>query len=179
MNYYARYFDNEEVFNNIGDLTDFLSDILHDDFTQELSNDVIAFCSDKTNFPRHFRLPDKTTFIIIKTNSQTLDEFKTRGANGGVLPGGSTAKEEHRTIYDETAPGMYDVTITFRRAIVNPDSRKCLYVDETFQAQIHAETQRQCYDTVMDYLRNNPEVDARSQYPSIRSSNFQATLMQQ
>ncbi len=179
MNYYARYFDNEEVFNNIADLTDFLSDILHDGFTQELANEVVAFCSDKTNFPRHFRLPDKTTFIIIKTNSQTLEEFKTRGANGGVLPASTPAREEQKSAYDEINPGTYDVTIVFRRAIVNPDSRKCLYVDETFQAQILADSQRQCYDTVLDYLRNNPEVDARSQYPSIRSNNFQATLIQQ
>lgn len=81
MNYYVRYFDNEEVLNNVDELINFLSGIFHDDLTQELTDEVVGFCNDKTNFPRHFRLPNKTTFIIIKTNSQTLEEFKTRGAN--------------------------------------------------------------------------------------------------
>ena len=179
MNYYIRYFDNEEVFNNVDDLTNFLSEILNGDLTQELTDEVVGFCLDKTNFPRHFRLPNKTTFIIIKSNSQTLEEFKTRGANGGAFPSGTQAKEEQKSTYDEVAPGMYDVTITFRRTIVNPDTRKCLYTDEVFQVQMLAESQRHCYDVVVDYLRNNPEVDARSQYPSIRSNNFQATLIQQ
>lgn len=179
MNYYVRYFDNEEVLNNVDELINFLSGIFHDDLTQELTDEVVVFCNDKTNFPRHFRLPNKTTFIIIKTNSQTLEEFKTRGANGGAFPGNASTKEEQKSVYDDVVPGLYDVTLTFRRAVVNPETRKCLYADEVFQVQMLAESQRHCYDVVIDYLRNNPEVDARSQYPSIRSNNFQATLIQQ
>ena len=179
MNYYIRYFDNEEVLNNVDELIDFLSEILHGELTPELTEEVVGFCLDKTNFPRHFRLPNKTTFIIIKTNSQTLEEFKTRGANGGAFPGNPPVKEEQKSAYDEVVPGIYYVTITFRRAIVNPETKKCLYADEVFEVQMLAESQRHCYDVVVDYLRNNPEVDARSQYPSIRSNNFQATLIQQ
>ena len=56
MNYYVRYFDNEEVLNNVDELINFLSGIFHDDLTQELTDEVVGFCNDKTNFPRHLLL---------------------------------------------------------------------------------------------------------------------------
>lgn len=175
MNYYARYFDSEGVFPTPEDLVDFISSIPQILMTDELSDAIHKFCTDKTSFPRHFRLPNKNTFIVIKTNASTLDEFKTRGANGGIVP--EEPKEVKHTAADEIRPGMYSVCINFRRAIVNPETRKCSFVDEIFEAEMLAQSQRQCFDVVVDYLKNHPDVDIRSQYPSIRSSNFKAVLI--
>jgi hypothetical protein len=50
-------------------------------------------------------------------------------------------------------------------------------VEETFEAEMLAQSQRQCFEVVMEHLKNHPDVDPRSQYPSIRSSNFSATLL--
>lgn len=176
MNYYARYFDSEGVLPSPQDLVDFIGSIPQITMTEELSDAILKFCSDKTSFPRHFRLPNKNTFIVIKTNAATLDEFKTRGANGGAMP----VEENNvpkQTAADEIRPGKYDVKMTFRRAVVNPETRKCFFVEETFGVEMLAQSQRQCFDVVIDYLKNHPDVDSRSQYPSIRSSNFQATLV--
>ena len=80
---------------------------------------------------------------------------------------------------DEIRPGMYDVSITFRRAIVNPETRKCSFVEEAFRVEMLAQSQRQCFDVVIEHLKKHPDIDARSQYPSIRSANFKALLIQE
>lgn len=174
MNYYARYFDSEGVFNTPQALVDFIASIPQIMMTDELAGAIYKFCEDKTSFPRHFRLPNKHTFIVIKTNASSLDEFKTIGANGGVLP--AEAKENKNAAVDELRPGKYHVCITFRRAVVNPETAKCTFVEEPFEAEMLAQSQRQCYDEVIDYLKNHPDLDSRSQFPSIRSVNFTATL---
>ncbi len=175
MNYYARYFDSEGVFHTPQALVDFIASIPQIIMTDELAGAMLKFCEDKTSFPRHFRLPNKHTFIVIKTNASSLDEFKTIGANGGVLP--AEVKEAKNLAVDELRPGKYRVSITFRRAIVNTETRKCVFVEEPFEVEMQAQSQRQCYDVVIEYLRNHPDLDARSQFPSIRSANFSATLM--
>lgn len=177
MNYYARYFDSEGVFSSPQSLIDFISSIPQIIMTEELATAILKFCEDKTSFPRHFRLPNKNTFIVIKTNSATLDEFKTRGANGGVMP--VENKETKCLAVDEIRPGVYEVRMNFRRAIVNPDTRKCGFVEESFEVEMLAQNQRQCFDVVIDYLKSHPDIDPRSQYPSIRSSNFSATLIKE
>lgn len=176
MNYYARYFDSEGVFPTPDALVDFIAGIPQITMTEELSDAIRKFCVDKTSYPRHFRLPNKHTFIVIKTNSETLDEFKTRGANGGVMP--AESKEAKQSPTDEIRPGKYAVSITFRRAIVNPETHKCGFVEETFEVEMLAQSQRQCFEVVTEYLRNHPDIDTRSQYPSIRSSNFKAALLE-
>lgn len=182
MNYYARYFDSEGVFPTPQTLVGFISSIPQIIMTEDLADAIIKFCEDKTSFPRHFRLPNKNTFIVIKTNASTLDEFKTRGANGGLLP--SEPREpreprEFRSLAETIRPGLYNVTMTFRRAIVNPDTRKCGFVEERFEVEMFAQSQKQCFDRVLEHLRNHPDVDERSQYPSIRSSNFRATFIRE
>lgn len=177
MNYYARYFDSEGVFPSPQALVDFISSIPQISMTEELSEAILSFCADKTSFPRHFRLPNKNTFIVIKTNASSLDEFKTRGANGGVIP--NENKESKVTSADEIRPGIYNVQMIFRRAIVNPETRKCSFVEDNFEVEMLAQSQRQCFEVVLEHLKNHPDVDPRSQYPSIRSSNFTATLIKE
>lgn len=177
MNYYARYFESEGVFSSPQALVDFLSGVPQIEMTEELSGAIFQFCADKTSFPRHFRLPNKSTFIVIKTNAVTLDEFKTRGANGGVVP--ADQKEHKHIAADDIRPGMYNVRMHFRRAIVNPETKKCCFVDDDFEVEMLAQSQRQCFDVVVEHLKNHPDVDPRSQYPSIRSSNFTATLIKE
>ena len=175
MNYYARYFDSEGVLPTPQALVSFIASIPQILMTEELSEAILKFCADKTSFPRHFRLPNKSTFIVIKTNAVTLDEFKTRGANGGVIA--VENKELKQAPVDEIRPGRYEVQMVFRRAIVNPETRKCSFVEETFEVEMLAQSQRQCFEVVMEHLKNHPDVDSRSQYPSIRSANFSAKLI--
>jgi hypothetical protein len=175
MNYYVRYFDSEGVFPTPQNLIEFLSNVPKILMTEELADAILKFCEDKTSHPRHFRLPNKSTFIIIKTNATTLDEFKLRGANGGIVP--IECKESIPSSIDELRPGMYNVKVNFRRALVNPETKKCGFVDELFEVEMLAQGVRHCFDVVIDYLKKHPDVDPRSQYPGIKSSNFSATLI--
>ena len=177
MNYYARYFDDEGVFSSADELTDFIASLPSINMTDELAFDIQEFCCEQTTYPRHFRLPNKTTFIVIKTNSQTLEEFKTRGANGGCAVPQNQQKADNISPYDQIVPGRYMVRMQFRRAYVNPLTNKCLYSDDEIQISMLAQSQRQCYDEVVEYLRSREDIDQRSQYPSIRSNNFSATLV--
>ncbi|MBR5466548.1 MAG: hypothetical protein IKU79_03985 [Bacteroidaceae bacterium] len=186
MNYYVRYFDSEEVLSSPEALVEYVASIPQIIMTEELADAILKFCEDKTSFPRHFRLPNKNTFIVIKTNAETLEEFKTRGANGGSLtpqqPSDSDNlenKEVKVSPADEIKPGLYDVTMIFRRAIVNPETRKCSFVEETFRVEMLAQSQRQCFDVVIEHLKSHPDIDSRSQYPSIRSTNFKAVIVQE
>ena len=176
MNYYVRYFETEGVFPTPQALVEFVANIPQITMTDELADGIYGFCEDKTSFPRHFRLPNKNTFIVIKTTASTLEEFKERGASANSA-NAAEQKEVKLSPADEIHPGRYNVKMVFRRAIVNPDTRKCSFVEETFEVEMLAQSQRQCFDVVIDYLKNHPDVDSRSQYPSIRSSNFQATLV--
>lgn len=180
MNYYARYFDSEGVFPTPEALVDFIANIPQILMNDELADAILSFCADKTSHPRHFRLPNKNTFIVIKTNATSLDEFKTRGANGGTVP--SEPKEPSApkpSLADEIKPGKYEVKMVFRRAIVNPETRKCSFVEETFEVEMLAQSQRQCFEVVLEHLKNHPDIDPRSQYPSIRSAaNFSARLIE-
>ena len=56
---------------------------------------------------------------------------------------------------EEIRPGMYDVRINFRRAIVNPETRKCSFVEEEFCVEMFAQSKRHCFDAVLDYLKNH------------------------
>ena len=178
MNYYVRYFDSEGVFSTVADLKDFVASIPRINMTDDLAQAIQQFCDDNTNYPRHFRLPNKTTFIIIKTNAQSLEEFKLRGANGGQLPQPVRKETPAPTpTYDELRPGMYEVTMVFRRAFVNPETGKCHYADDEIVVNMLSQSQRQCYDVLVEYLRGRDDVDSRSQFPGIRSENFKAAIL--
>ena len=178
MNYYVRYFDSEGVFSTVEDLKDYVASIPRINMTEDLAQAIQQFCDDNTNYPRHFRLPNKTTFIVIKTNALTLEEFKLRGANGGQLPQPvHKEKEPVVSVYDELRPGLYEVTMCFRRAFVNPETGKCHYAEDEIVVNMLSQSQRQCYDILLEHLHGRGDVDPRSQYPSIKSDNFKATLL--
>ena len=180
MNYYARYFDSEGVFSTPEALVDFIANIPQILMNEELANAILSFCADKTSHPRHFRLPNKNTFIVIKTTATSLEEFKTRGANGGIVSADSKEQNAPQiSPLEEIKPGKYEVRMVFRRAIVNPETRKCSFVEETFEVEMLAQSQRQCFEVVLEHLKNHPDIDPRSQYPSIRSAaNFSAKLVE-
>ena len=172
MNYYARYFDTENVLKTPEELVAFLAGIPGLDMDNDLAQQIYAFCDEQTNQPRHFRLPNRKTFIVIKTTSPSLQEFKARGANGGI-----STLQQQRSSYQDIVPGIYSVTYRFRRAVVDPATGKCLYSDEKFKAEVKAESQQECYEKVVDYLRNHPDVEPRSQFPGIKGSAFKAELI--
>lgn len=174
MNYYARYFDVENVLKTPEELVAWLAGVPGIEMDDVLADSIYSFCDEQTNTPKHFRLQNHKTFIVIKTTSNSLDEFKQRGAQGGSLP---QEQKQQRSSYAEIIPGTYSVTYRFRRAVADPETGKCRYSDEDFAAEIHAESQQECYNKVVEYLQNHPDIDKRCQFPGIKGSAFNAELI--
>jgi hypothetical protein len=43
--------------------------------------------------------------------------------------------------------------------------------------KLKAESVQDCYDKVLEHLRNRQDIDSRSQYPSIKSPNFEFSYL--
>ena len=171
MNLYIRYFDEETLVYSVEEALAFLASL--DDFEV---NDVIRlelekFMSSSAMFPKHIKVNQRSFFIVIKTTAATMEEFKAKGAAGNKVE--KAAQKEVVANYSTSQPGWYAAKITFKRVIVAPETQKCHYVDTPFVCKVKAESTQDCYEKVIAHLKGRQDIDPRSQYPSIKSANFE------
>ena len=69
--------------------------------------------------------------------------------------------------------GWYDAALTFKRVIQIPETNKFQYKDTRFRAKLKASSPLDCYNRIVNHLRNRQDVDPRSQFPSAKSTNFE------
>ena len=48
-----------------------------------------------------------------------------------------------------------------------------IYQDTTFSALLKADSGQDCYNRIIDHLKNRQDVDLRSQFPSAKGNNFE------
>jgi hypothetical protein len=70
----------------------------------------------------------------------------------------------------EICPGWYEGTLDFKRVLLVPGTGKFQYRDTEFTACVKAESGIDCYERIVDHLRER--VDDRSQFPSAKGKNF-------
>ena len=70
----------------------------------------------------------------------------------------------------EKVPGWYEGTLDFKRVVMIPSTGKHEYRDTHFVVACKATSGLECYDRIVDYLRER--VDGRSQFPSAKGKNF-------
>ena len=70
----------------------------------------------------------------------------------------------------EICPGWYEGTLDFKRVLMVPGTGKFQYRDTQFTARLKAESGLDCYERIVDHLREL--VDDRSQFPSAKGKNF-------
>ena len=68
--------------------------------------------------------------------------------------------------------GWYLGTIVFKRVLQIAGTTKFRYQDTTFQAYVKAKSGAECYNRVIEHLKNRTEIDPRSQFPSTKGSSF-------
>ena len=131
-------------------------------------------------FPKRFKVNQRSYFIAIKTLAQDLEEFKAHGTSGEMLRMPIETEKEllARTLMAEN-PGWYQATMLFKRVIPVESTGKFQYIDTEFEAKLKAHSIQECYDRVIDHLRTRGDVDARSQFPSIKGRNFQTVFLGQ
>jgi len=157
MNLYIRYFDEEVLVYSVEEALDFLASL----------GDV--------EVNDYVRLELEKFFIVIKTTAATMEEFKAKGAAGNKVE--KVAQKEALSQYGKPQPGWYAAKITFKRVISIPETQKSHYVDAPFVCKVKAESAQDCYDKVIEHLRNRQDVDPRSQFPSIKSANFEFSYL--
>ena len=148
------------------------------------SEDVKEYLDSDMPYPKRYKIRPRVYFILIKTNADTMDEFKANHKEEGELSQSGPTKPEMlaEPVYNkkdikmvqlaEQHTGWYLGTIVFKRVIQISGTTKFRYQDTTFQAYVRATSGQECYNRIIEHLKNRSEVDLRSQFPSARGSNF-------
>ena len=175
MNLYIRYFDEETLVYSVEEALDFLASLGEVEVNESIRLELEKFMSSSAMFPKHIKVNQRSFFIVIKTTAATMEEFKAKGAAGNKAE--KAAPKEAATNYSTAQPGWYAAKITFKRVIVAAETQKCHYVDTPFVCKVKAENAQDCYEKVLAHLRGRQDIDPRSQYPSIKSANFEYSFL--
>jgi hypothetical protein len=172
MNLYIRYFDEECLVHSVEEAFDFLSSLQDITVDQDLKDDLRQYVESSMPYPKRYKVRPRVYFIVIKTEASTLADFKARKMHDG----GSSPVAIHKASLQEQLmddhPGWYEGSLTFKRVVLIPGTGKFQYRDTTFRARLKAYSGIDCYNRIINHLRNRQDVDERSQFPSARGKNF-------
>jgi hypothetical protein len=169
MNLYLRYFDSEYLAHDIDEALDFLSSIPEIDLTDDLVDDIRDYANSDVFYPKRYKVRPRVYFIIIKTEADTMQDFKEKKAVRSALPQ-KVATVQSQMHLSEKQPGWYEGSLDFKRVVLIPATGKHEYRDTHFVAQCKAISGLDCYNRIVDHLRDR--VDERSQFPSAKGKNF-------
>ena len=171
MNLYLRYFDNETLVYSVDEAIDFLARIDEIGMNPDLEDDIRAYVASDMIYPKRYKIRPRVYFIIIKTDAASMQEFK----NNRTLREEPAPKERGTSPVilklNEEREGWYEGSIDFKRVQMVPGTGKFQYRDTRFVAQVKAISGLDCYNRIVDHLRQR--VDDRSQFPSAKGKNFQ------
>jgi len=143
--------------------------------TQQLINDVQAYVESDIPYPKRYKIRPRVYFILIKSNAETMEEFRANNrkkANGEMGGAEQDEKDERMKQLTEEQFGWYRCTLAFKRVIQIPETLKYEYQDNEFAAFIKGSCPMECYNRAVDYLQARQDIDPRSQYPSAKNSSF-------
>ncbi len=168
MNLYLRYFDNETLVHSVDEALDFLVSIPDIQMTPELEADIRAYATNDNFYPKRYKVRPRIYFIIIKTEAANMVDFKQKKA----LRNGLIQRKENPIVLhlSEEREGWYEGQLDFKRVVQIPATGKHEYRDTHFVANCKALSGIDCYNRIVDYLKEH--VDSRSQFPSAKGKNF-------
>jgi len=172
MNLYLRYFDSETLVQTVDEAIDFLKGIDEVGMNPVLEADIRDYAASDVFYPKRYKVRPRVYFIIIKTEAATMEDFKEKralrpsGENHGKDRAGASAVLK----LTEEREGWYEGIIDFKRVLMVPGTGKFQYRDTRFVAQVKAMSGLDCYNRIVDHLRQR--VDDRSQFPSAKGKNF-------
>ena len=177
MNLYLRYFDKETLVTSIDEAIDFLASIDEIGMNPMLEADIREYVNSDVFYPKRYKVRPRVYFIIIKTEAQTMQDFKDKKA---VRPA-AVAKERNASPVvmklNENRFGWYECTMDFKRVLMVPGTGKFQYRDTRFVVQLKGNSGIDCYNRIVEHLRER--VDERSQFPSAKGKNFHFTYLGQ
>ena len=175
MNLYLRYFDRETLVTSVDEAIAFLSSIDEIGMTPDLEQDIREYAASDVFFPKRYQIRPRVYFIVIKTEAATMQDFKEKKALRSHAPEAAPVKDRNNTHMvltklNEERPGWYEGSIDFKRVLMVPGTGKFQYRDTHFVAQVKALSPMDCYNRIVEHLRQR--VDERSQFPSAKGMNF-------
>ena len=170
MNFYLRYFDKEVLVDNVEDAIAFLADIPEIGMNPVLEDDVRSYCTSDVYYPKRYKVRPRVYFIIIKTDAPTMLDFKEKRAIHPSLERIEKPMAPALVRLNEELFGWYEGSLDFKRVLMVPGTGKFQYRDTHFVAQCKAISGMDCYNRIVEYLRER--VDERSQFPSAKGKNF-------
>ncbi len=176
MNLYLRYFENEALVYHVDEAIAFLSNIEEIGMNPVLESDIRDYVASDVYYPKRYKIRPRVYFIIIKTEAQSMQDFKDKKALHSANP-----NEQNKNVspeifrLNEQRDGWYEGIVDFKRVLYIPETGKYQYRDTRFVAQCKASSGLDCYNRIVDYLRQR--VDARSQFPSVKGKNFQFVFL--
>lgn len=178
MNLYVRYFDQDTLATSVEEVIDFLTSIQEIQVTPDLIEDIRNYAAGDMPYPKRYKIRPRVYFILIKTTAQSLEEFKANKRPATPLPKAEseitvTKKEIKANRLLEEIQGWYRGTIIFKRVVQIPGTGKFQYQDTRFSAYVKATSGQNCYDRIVEHLKNRQDVDLRSQFPSAKGINYQ------
>lgn len=177
MNLYIRYFDQDTLATNMDEAVEFLKTVRDLKMTDETVSRIKTYHESTNLYPYRLKVGYTNYVLFLKTEARTLEEFKKmeqerneQKAKGTYVP---EKKKSLLEIMAEPKPGWYEGALTFKRVVPIRDTNKFQYRDTRFRARLRAESPMDCYERIVNHLRNRQDVDSRSQFPSARSNNFE------
>ena len=184
MNLYVRYFDYETLATNMNEVAEFISSIKEINVDENSLARVKNFWESDNAFPFRLKVSFSNYVLFLKTDAHDLPEFKyleqlrKENKGDGVAP--QTMSEKKRSSLDalnEPKEGWYEATLMFKRVVQIRTTNKFQYRDTRFKVRLKAASPMDCYNRVVEHLRNRQDVDPRSQFPSAKSANFVYTFL--
>lgn len=172
MNLYIRYFDEECVVSNVSEAYEFLSSIPGIVLDEFFLNDLKQYMESPMPYPKRYKVRPRVYFIVIKTTAKDLAEFKANGGRSAANVSDGIAKEMPVNRLMEEKIGWYEGMLSFKRVIAIPGTNKFQYKDTYFTARVKAHSPIDCYNRIIEHLRDRQDVDPRSQFPSAKGKNF-------
>ena len=178
MNIYARYFDNEIVVHSPEELFSFLASLQEINVDDRLVEELTAYINSDITYPKRHKVRPRVYFILIKTTANSLEEFKANNKNAnapsheGYAAPSSVRKDPRVNALEEENEGWYFGRINFKRVVLIPGTQKFQYRDTSFAAYVRAISAKDCYNRMIEHLKNRQDVDPRSQFPSAKGTNF-------
>ncbi len=172
MNLYLRYFDQETLVSTVDEAINFLAAIDQIGMNAELEASIRDYVSSDVFYPKRYKIRPRVYFIIIKTEAATMQDFKEKKALHATPASDGRERNTVSAIQklNEFNSGWYEGEIDFKRVLLVPTTGKYQYRDTHFVAQVKADSGMDCYNRIVEHLRER--VDERSQFPSAKGKNF-------
>ena len=170
MNLYLRYFDRETLVSTVDEAIDFLAEIDQIGMNPVLESDIRDYVASDVFYPKRYKIRPRVYFIIIKTDAETMQDFKEKKAVHANPVEEKRSQSPVLQKLNEENYGWYEGSMDFKRVLLVPGTGKFQYRDTHFVARVKASSGLDCYNRIVEHLQER--VDERSQFPSAKGKNF-------